>query len=270
MKKKILGFFVMAVCACVVASGCGKDENKEKKENNKAESLKVEDKKPDKEYEAIGNKTADSYEILITNSVGQDITGITAKSSDKQEWPDNMLASGKKFTKDETVKLYYTPEKEDTAVQEKTDKAVKPSYDVQLTFADGTICQLSSFAFEDMEEAAIKYEDKVAFLEYTSKETKEKVSTKEQELGLKAQKEQEEKARKEAEAQAAQAAQAAQDAQAVQEQVQPAEQYQPEYTEPDYSQSYEEPSYTEPEQPADQGTEGCLGGAEQSTEGCLQ
>ncbi len=270
MKKKMLGLLVMAVCACMLAAGCGKDEKQEKTDKKaKVATEEKADKKVEKKYETIGNKTDDAYEILLTNKSGQDITAISVKSADKKDWPDNMILSGKKFVKDATVKFYYTPSKADSDANAKTDKAVNPAYDVKLTLADGTECQMTDFPFADMEEGTIKYEDKVAFVEYTSKETKDKVSTKEQELGLKAQREKAaaDKAKADADAKAAQEAaaqeKAAQDAAAA---AAPEQTNENQYQEPDYSQSYEEP-YTEA--PADQGSEGCLDGAAQNSEGCL-
>ncbi len=278
MKKKFWGILLAAMCVCVFMAGCTKEEKEESADKKeKKETVK---EVQEKEYETIGSKAEGAYEVLITNAAGQDITGIAVKSADKTEWPGNMIPSGKTFKKDQTVRLYYTPEKDsNTAVA--SDKAVKPSFDVNLTLADGKTYQLSGFPFEDMEEVSVKIADDVAFLEYTSKTSKEQVSTKEQELGLKAQREQEAAARAAAEKAAADT-QAAADAQAAAEaqaaaaaenqaaaNAQAAEpQYQESYTEPDYSQTYEEP-YTEPAPAPEQSTESCLGGAEQSTEGCL-
>ena len=278
MKKKFWGILLAAMCVCVFMAGCTKEEKEESADKKeKKETVK---EVQEKEYETIGSKAEGAYEVLITNAAGQDITGIAVKSADKTEWPGNMIPSGKTFKKGQTVRLYYTPEKDsNTAVA--SDKAVKPSFDVNLTLADGKTYQLSGFPFEDMEEVSVKIADDVAFLEYTSKTSKEQVSTKEQELGLKAQREQEAAARAAAEKAAADT-QAAADAQAAAEaqaaaaaenqaaaNAQAAEpQYQESYTEPDYSQTYEEP-YTEPAPAPEQSTESCLGGAEQSTEGCL-
>lgn len=267
MKKKFWGILLAAMCVCVFMAGCTKEEKEESADKKeKKETVK---EVQEKEYETIGSKAEGAYEVLITNAAGQDITGIAVKSADKTEWPGNMIPSGKTFKKDQTVRLYYTPEKDsNTAVA--SDKAVKPSFDVNLTLADGKTYQLSGFPFEDMEEVSVKIADDVAFLEYTSKTSKEQVSTKEQELGLKAQREQEAAARAAADAQAAAEAQAAAAAEnQAAANAQAAEpQYQESYTEPDYSQTYEEP-YTEPAPAPEQSTESCLGGAEQSTEGCL-
>ncbi|WP_122642252.1 hypothetical protein [Luxibacter massiliensis] len=210
MKKKFWGILLAAMCVCVFMAGCTKEEKEESADKKeKKETVK---EVQEKEYETIGSKAEGAYEVLITNAAGQDITGIAVKSTDKTEWPGNMIPSGKTFKKDQTVRLYYTPEKDsNTAVA--SDKAVKPSFDVNLTLADGKTYQLSGFPFEDMEEVSVKIADDVAFLEYTSKTSKEQVSTKEQELGLKAQREQEAAARAAAEKAAADT-QAAADAQA--------------------------------------------------------
>ena len=265
MKKAVI-CLLLALSLCGAATGCGKKEEPAKKTEAKANTKKKETKEA---YLVIGNESAEAFKVLLKNSTGQDITALTVKTSDKTEYPASMMKSGETLKNGKTAELYYTPEKAaaDTAAQAaNTDKLVNITYNVQVTLADGNVVELSSFGFEDIkEEAELCYEEGVGYIKYASKASGDPVTTKEQELGAKAQ--------RDAAAQAAAAAQqVAQDAAAQQAAQDAAVQQAPEptYTEPVYTEpepvytepSYTEPSYTEPpaEQAPEQGSESCLGG----------
>lgn len=264
MKKAALCLLV-ALCLGGVITGCGKKEEPAKKTEEKAETEETKKKETKEEakeeYMVIGNKNADAFEILLKNSTGKDITAIAVRTSDKAEYPANMMKSGETLKNGKTAVFFYTPEKGAGSTQSavNTDKQINVTYHMQVTLADGGVIELSSFGFEDVkEEAELCYEENVGYIKYVSKTSGDAVSTKEQELGAKAQRE------------AAQ--QAAQDAavqQTVQEETQQeVESYaEPEYTEPVYTEpEYTEPSYTEPEyiapveQAPSQESESCLGG----------
>ena len=313
--KKVLRILLLALCLCGVLAGCGKKEEAE--ETKKEEKAKVQEET--KEYLIIGNKTDKAYDILLKNSTGQDITGIAIKTSDKTEYPANMMKSGDVLKKGETAELFYTPEEAakdgtdasegkatgDTDAEEgkaaadtgKTDKtaaadtsgaddeegnladaAINLLYNVQVTLADGTKMELSSLGFEDIkEEAELCLEDEVCFVKYVSKASGDSVSTKEQELGAKVQREAqaaaEQKAAEEkaaAEAKAAEEAKAAAEAQAAAQ----AAQQQPAPAAPAASGggNYSEPVYTEPApapEPAPEPAPAPETAPEQSSEGCL-
>lgn len=62
-------------------------------------------------------------------------------------------------------------------------------YQVQITLADGTVYELSSLGMDDIDQnAELCLEDDVVFVKYTSKASGDTVSTKEQEVAAKAQK----------------------------------------------------------------------------------
>lgn len=272
MKKAVL-CLILAFSLCGVITGCGKKEEPVKKTEEKAETKKKETKEEAKEeYMVIGNENADAFTVLLKNSTGQDITAIAVKTSDKTEYPANMMKSGETLKNGKTAEFFYTPEKTADSVRDasNTDKLINVTYNMQATLADGSVIELSSFGFEDIkEEAELCYEEAVGYIKYVSKTSGDSVSTKEQETGAKAQKEA---------ATAAAAQQAAQGAaqQAAQQEV---ESYaEPEYTESGYTEpEYTEPVYTDPgytdpgyadsgytepvvEQAPEQGSEGCLGG----------
>lgn len=280
--KKVLRILLLALCLCSVPAGCGKKEEAE--EIKKGEKEKVQEET--KEYLIIGNKSDEAYDILLKNSTGKDITGIAIKTSDKTEYPANMMKSGDVLKKGETAELFYTPEEAakdgtdagegeatgdtseaDDAAGNLADAAINLLYNVQVTLADGTKIELSSLGFDDIkEEAELCLEDEVCFVKYVSKASGDSVSTKEQELGAKVQREAQAEAEKKA-AEEAKAAEAQAAAQAAQQQPAPAE--------PAASGggNYSEPVYTEPApapaEPAPEPAPAPETAPEQSSEGCL-
>ena len=76
MKKKIVAMLLIA-CMSISAAACGKSE--EPKEKVKTEAQK--ETKEKKEYQKIGVESAEAFDVLVKNSVGADITGITVKTT---------------------------------------------------------------------------------------------------------------------------------------------------------------------------------------------
>ncbi len=65
------------------------------------------------------------------------------------------------------------------------EKVLEQGYDVQLTFEDDSTAELHAFPFGDIEKGDLCYADDVAYLTYTSIESKEQIDTKEAELAVK-------------------------------------------------------------------------------------
>ena len=259
MKKAVI-CLMMAVCLCAAAAGCSKkNEVTEKEDKKQSTETKTDDKEEKEEYKVIGTKTDTSYEVLMKNSTGKDVTGISIKTSDKTEYPANMMKSDQVLKNGETAQLYYTPEKTADANAAATDKAINVVYNVQLTMADDSKLELSSLGFDDiLKDVEFCFEDDVVFAKYASKASGDEVSTKEQELGVKAQKEVQAQAAAEAEAKAAADAQAAAQAADVQS---GAQENTDDYT--DYSYAEETPQ-APAEDPVPQET-----APEQSADNCL-
>jgi len=205
MKK--YGIALGLVCVLGLSSlmaGCGKEETGETVKETVQETETEEETETEleseteeiKEEQVIGEETADAYELLITNNMGQNIIGIAIKGITEEEYSENMLKEAAVLADGDTAKLYYSLSVEDEGAAEmetETDlldeKLINELYTVQLTLEDKTVVELINFGFDDMDEVEICYEDEVGFIRYISKETKEEVSTKEMALAEKTRKE---------------------------------------------------------------------------------
>lgn len=229
-------------------TGCGQEEKKAEPVKETMQTADI----------IIGNQSEQAYSILLKNSVGQDITGVMIKTAEQQEYPSNMMKTGDMWAQGKTAQLFYTPET--TVSNTETEKALNPVYQVKVMLADGSEAELSSLGIEDIDgEAELICEDSVLFVTYKSKSLNSEVSTKEQELAAKAQREAEEMEQ-------VTPAQTNSPG-AVQQYQQPASQEQVVYEQPvsEEPASYEEPAYVEPasipETPV-QNEESCLGEVE--------
>ncbi len=174
MKKftKLCGM-VLAVGLCVAVTACGKQQ----------------DSQENAEYPTIGTQAEGAFDILLKNNIGQDITALSVKLDTEQQYPENMLATDFVLKNGETAQWFYMPQEAETAPENETEFLLNPLYQVQVTAADASVYEISSFGFEDIEkEAELCLEDDVLFIQYTSKESGSIVSTKEQEQAAKAQK----------------------------------------------------------------------------------
>ena len=218
MKRKVL----VTLCLCMIGlagtvTGCG---------SKKEETPVVEEEKKEPELKAIGQEDKEAFKVEVKNATGKNIKGVAIKLTDEDAYPENMLEEGDVFADQESRNLYYKAleknENEDVTEESETtendgtddEKVLEQGYDVQLTFEDDSTAELHAFPFGDIEKGDLCYADDVAYLTYTSIESKEQIDTKEAELAVKqaaeqkaaeeaAQAEAEQKAAEEAAAQAA-------------------------------------------------------------------
>lgn len=197
-KKKFL-LFAAVLGVSILGTGCGQKTEEEKE--------------PEVKYATVGEESEDAYDILLTNATGNVITGLSVKSSSQTGYPANMMSTDQKIEADETVQFFYTSEYEgggindvsssedsdasdsdtgsDTSEEETApiaNAAINETYSLQVTFEDGTVKELTTFAVDDMKEADLMYEDEVAFVKYTSVSEEVEINTKETELAVKANK----------------------------------------------------------------------------------
>ena len=214
MKRKVL----VTLCLCMIGlagtvTGCG---------SKKEETPVVEEEKKEPELKAIGQEDKEAFKEEVKNATGKNIKGVAIKLTDEDAYPENMLEEGDVFADQESRNLYYKAleknENEDVTEESETtendgtgdEKVLEQGYDVQLTFEDDSTAELHAFPFGDIEKGDLCYADDVAYLPYTSIESKEQIDTKEAELAVKQAAEQ--KAAEEAAAQAAAEQKAAEEA----------------------------------------------------------
>ena len=205
MKRKVL----VTLCLCMIGlagmvTGCG---------SQKEETPAVEEEKKEPELKTIGQEDKEAFKVEVKNATGKNIKGVAIKLTDEEAYPENMLEEGDVFADQESRNLYYKAleknENEDVTEESETtendgtedEKVLEQGYDVQLTFEDDSTAELHAFPFGDIEKGDLCYADDVAYLTYTSIESKEQIDTKEAELAVKQAAEQ--KAAEEAAAQAA-------------------------------------------------------------------
>ena len=205
MKRKVL----VTLCLCMIGlagmvTGCG---------SQKEETPVVEEEKKEPELKTIGQEDKEAFKVEVKNATGKNIKGVAIKLTDEEAYPENMLEEGEIFADQESRNLYYKAleknENEDVTEESETtendgtedEKVLEQGYDVQLTFEDDSTAELHAFPFGDIEKGDLCYADDVAYLTYTSIESKEQIDTKEAELAVKQAAEQ--KAAEEAAAQAA-------------------------------------------------------------------
>ena len=134
-----------------------------------------------------------------------------------------MIEEKDPFVKNERRTLYYVPVKTSDVTYGDTDEIATQEYTIKITFSDDKEVELHQFPFGDLELGEILMDKDVAYIEYISKDSDKKVST------------------KEAEKMIAETAKA-------EEPTEPASEIDNSYyEEPVYTQSYyEEPVYTQP------------------------
>ena len=211
MRKKIVVSLLVGTMVVTLISGCGK----KKDSSNTEKKAEVETTAEIKELKKIGDNVEGAYQFELTNATGQEITGVSIKSSGEESYPANMLEDSDKFEKDETRIVYYKATEDAKDTETESGKVLPAEFTVQLTFADNKVLELHSFPLDVVKEGKIELKDEVAYLVYIGKDSKDEVNTFDAELAVKAQNSDNEKAQAEAEsAAAAQAAAAKEQAEA--------------------------------------------------------
>lgn len=183
--KKILG--TMAFIAALVLAGCGKvttaANNTQTTTQPATKAVATEPTTSEDKMKLIGDKaTGDSvYIIVIDNKTGKDIKGFTVKADTEEEYPANMIDEADPYAKNERRTLYYVPVKTSDVTYGDTDEIATQEYTVKITFSDDKEAELHQFPFGDLDHAEILMDKDVAYIEYTSKLTDKKTSTKEAE-----------------------------------------------------------------------------------------
>ena len=151
----------------------------------------------------IGEKTENSKEIILANNTGAVITGITVKREDDEDYADNFLTEEDPFDIDEQRVLYFPVSTEEFVAPEAAegegaipDALLIPEYTVQLTTksvpeAEGEegeekVFVLHAFPVDDVADLSIKVDEEsgLAYIEYESISSNQKISTLEMEKAI--------------------------------------------------------------------------------------
>lgn len=135
----------------------------------------------------IGIKTKDKLcqKLYVTNSTGKNITGFAVKVDGDENYSDNLMQANDVFKANENRDVYYTENSEDVTAQSTASSSLSGallnvSYDLQLTFEDGSQEELKDFPIGNADEvvlaAASSDDGGFVYLTYTDING-EKVST---------------------------------------------------------------------------------------------
>ncbi len=216
MKAKLTAWILAtALCGGLVLSGCGRNQPEETEVVAEIIELELD---PVEEYETIGDPTS-PIEVLMTNEMGRTITGLSVKSPEETEFPDNLMDLNQKFETGQTAEFYYDPEawkkaaetetvtivddtsesedwdeydeygyEEETESESTTEQSAlirlgtsTETYSLEVTLENGSSYIICEFDLDDMDEVTLCFEDGIAYLEYTSLKTNLPVNTKETE-----------------------------------------------------------------------------------------
>lgn len=202
ISKKIFIAAAAAVCCMTLAACAGSEEPSSSVASPTPEATATPkaaatpSPNPEDGLEIIGTKSDKTtvYKVILENGTKQDITALTVKDSSMEEFPESLLGEKDVFAAGEKRVLYYDTAKVVEAAEtgDQDEKLLEPQYDIQIVLKDGSVLVLHAFPFGDLEEGTIKFEEEVAYLAYTSVESKKPVETKEAELSIKETEEREE------------------------------------------------------------------------------
>lgn len=154
-KVKLTGLVAVFIAMCLVFTGCGSSQKEEK-------------------------KAPEGAFITVENQTGKDITALQIRKTGDQDFGDSLLA------KDKTIK---NEKKSKVKFQKKafTKKQKKQTFDIQLTYSDGSTATLSEVPLADVKKSmTIQTGDDVTYVSYTSIKSGDKTDTKDVELKIKA------------------------------------------------------------------------------------
>jgi len=109
----------------------------------------------------------------VANKTTRAITKIDLKSSTEADWTQHLTASSP-WKDGEKAQIYYAELASDTsaskpATSEDVAVALRPQFDIQLTFTDAQTCVLHGASLEGLTDACFEYDaaSKLAYLQYS-------------------------------------------------------------------------------------------------------
>lgn len=162
------GMKATAVSLTVAASlfaFCGCSSSDTQDESASQDVPVVEDEK----LLVIGAESDDALTMEFANDTGKDIAGFAVRQSGNADaqYSDNMLSEGV-WAAGDAAQVYCEPFDAQGSTSDGAEIALKPAYDIQLTFADQTTAVLHSVTFEEADSVSvlIDAESGLAYLAY--------------------------------------------------------------------------------------------------------
>lgn len=165
--KKTLRVLALGACALLVAgslAGCG---------GSKTPADQAGSAEPQAAASVVfGIKSGSAKSVEVTNKTTHEITTIDLKGSSEATWTQHLTASGS-WKDSEKAQIYYTapavdPAASKPATGQDVAVALRPQFDIQLTFSDAGTCVLHGVQLEGLTDACFEYDaaSKLAYLQY--------------------------------------------------------------------------------------------------------
>lgn len=186
MKKKLLMALLVGVLAVPSSVSCFAAESTDaaaadSDEEEETEETEAEDKdttaKKKENLKTVGEKKDGCIAFKLRNATSKKIIGLAIKTADETEFPENMMEADDVFELKEKKRVYFSKENSEAETAEETSEDTAPTYDMQLTFEDGTTADVHGIVLEDLGTLTLREKDGIIYGTYKLKSTKEKKST---------------------------------------------------------------------------------------------
>ena len=186
MKKKLLMALLVGVLAVPSSVSCFAAESTDaaaadSDEEEETEETEAEDKdttaKKKENLKTVGEKKDGCIAFKLRNATSKKIIGLAIKTADETEFPENMMEADDVFELKEKKRVYFSKENSEAETAEETSEDTAPTYDMQLTFEDGTTADVHGIVLEDLGTLTLREKDGIIYGTYKLKSTKEKKTT---------------------------------------------------------------------------------------------
>ena len=180
MKKKLLMALLVGVLAVPSSVSCFAAESTDaaaadSDEEEETEETEAEDKdttaKKKENLKTVGEKKDGCIAFKLRNATSKKIIGLAIKTADETEFTENMMEEDDSFELKEKKRIYFSKETEENA-EENTDETAEdkaPTYDMRITFEDGTSADVHGIVLEDLRTLTIREKDGIVYGTYKLK-----------------------------------------------------------------------------------------------------
>ena len=185
MKKKLLMALLVGVLAVPSSVSCFAAESTDaaaadSDEEEETEETEAEDKdttaKKKENLKTVGEKKDGCIAFKLRNATSKKIIGLAIKTADETEFTENMMEEDDSFELKEKKRIYFSKETEENA-EENTDETAEdkaPTYDMRITFEDGTSADVHGIVLEDLRTLTIREKDGIVYGTYKLKAQKKR------------------------------------------------------------------------------------------------